>query len=199
VFNVDKGRPVDFSMRNIKVYQEDFLPVVAVVVDVSWVDEVVPLLLVVVLVGMEVVLNAVDVTNVLVACGVLVLGDEVVVWLVDVVKGDDVVGTVVVELSNVVVVVISEVGLSYCIVVVVPSVLVVAAEVLDSNVEVPVDWVEVLVGLLLVAIEEVVVGNKVVDVSLVLVVGDVANVELVCECVVVAGLEEAVKDTINWQ
>ena len=39
----------------------------------------VPLLLVVVLVGMEVVLNAVDVTNVLVACGVLVLGDEVVV------------------------------------------------------------------------------------------------------------------------
>ena len=49
------------------------------------------------------------------------------------------VGTVVVELSNVVVVVISEVGLSYCIVVVVPSVLVVAAEVLDSNVEVPVD------------------------------------------------------------
>ena len=54
-----------------------------------------------------------------------------------------------------------------------------------------------LVGLLLVAIEEVVVGNKVVDVSLVLVVGDVVNVELVCECVVVAALEEAVKDTID--
>jgi len=167
-------------------------------VDVFWVDEVVPLLLVV-SVGMEVVLDAVDVANVLVVCGVLVLGYEVVVGLVDVVKGDDVVGTGVVEISNVVVVVICEVGLLDCIVVVVPIVLVVAAEVLDSNVEVSVDWVEVLAGLLLVAMEEVVVGNKVVDVSLVLVVGDVVNVELVCECVVVAALEEAVKDTIDWQ
>ena len=98
----------------------------------------VPLLLVV-SVGMEVVLDAVDVANVLVVCGVLVLGYEVVVGLVDVVKGDDVVGTGVVEISNVVVVVICEVGLLDCIVVVVPIVLVVAAEVLDSNVEVSVD------------------------------------------------------------
>ena len=98
----------------------------------------VPLLLVV-SVGMEVVLDAVDVADVLVVCGVLVLGYEVVVGLVDVVKGDDVVGTGVVEISNVVVVVICEVGLLDCIVVVVPIVLVVAAEVLDSNVEVSVD------------------------------------------------------------
>jgi hypothetical protein len=88
---------------------------------------------------MEVVLDAVDVADVLVVCGVLVLGYEVVVGLVDVVKGDDVVGTGVVEISNVVVVVICEVGLLDCIVVVVPIVLVVAAEVLDSNVEVSVD------------------------------------------------------------
>jgi hypothetical protein len=88
---------------------------------------------------MEVVLVAVDVADVLVVCGVLVLGYEVVVGLVDVVKGDDVVGTGVVEISNVVVVVICEFGLLDCIVMVVPIVLVVAAEVLDSNVEVSVD------------------------------------------------------------
>ena len=39
----------------------------------------VPLLLVVVPLGVEVVLDAVDVTDVLVGCGVLVLEDEVVV------------------------------------------------------------------------------------------------------------------------
>lgn len=39
----------------------------------------VPTLLVVVSVGMEVLLNSVDVADVLVVCGVLVLGDEVVV------------------------------------------------------------------------------------------------------------------------
>ena len=50
------------------------------VVAVSGVDEVVPLLLVVVSLGMEVVLDTVDVTDVLVVCGVvLVLGDELVV------------------------------------------------------------------------------------------------------------------------
>ena len=54
-----------------------------------------------------------------------------------------------------------------------------------------------IAGLLLVAMEDVVVGNTVVDVSLELVVGDVVTVELVCECVVVAALEEAVKDTID--
>ena len=59
-------------------------------------------------------------------------------------------------------------------------VLVVGVEVLVSSVEVPVDLVDVLLGLLLVAMEEAVVGNKVVDVSLVLVaVGDDFNVELV--------------------
>lgn len=52
-----------------------------------------------------------------------------------------------------------------------------------------------LVGLLLVDIEEVVVGNVV---SLVI-VGDVVDVELVCEVVVVAALVEAEKDTINLQ
>ena len=61
-------------------------------------------------------------------------------------KGDDVVGTGVVEVSNVVEVVgvvVSEVVLSDIVVdepvIVVPIVLVVAAEVLDSSVEVPVD------------------------------------------------------------
>ena len=39
----------------------------------------VPLVLVVVSLGVEIVLDAVDVANVLVVCGVLVLGDEVVV------------------------------------------------------------------------------------------------------------------------
>jgi hypothetical protein len=58
----------------------------------------------------------------------------------------------------------------------------------------------VLVGLLLVAIEEVVVGNEVVDVWLVLVaVGDVVDVELVWEVVDVAALVEAAKETIHWQ
>jgi hypothetical protein len=53
----------------------------------------------------------------------------------------------------------------------------------------------VLVGLLLVAIEEVVVGNKVVDVVIVLAaVGDVIDVELVWVDVV-AALVEAVKET----
>jgi hypothetical protein len=58
----------------------------------------------------------------------------------------------------------------------------------------------VLVGLLLVAIEEVVVGNEVVDVSLVLLaVGDVVDVELVWDVVVLAALVEAVKETIDLQ
>lgn len=57
-----------------------------------------------------------------------------------------------------------------------------------------------LVGLLLVAIEEVVVGNEVVDVWLVLVaVGDVVDVEIVWEVVDVAALVEAAKETIHWQ
>ncbi len=57
-----------------------------------------------------------------------------------------------------------------------------------------------LVGLLLVAIEEVVVGNEVVDVSLVLlVVGDVVDVELGWDVVDVAALVEAAKETIHWQ
>jgi len=57
----------------------------------------------------------------------------------------------------------------------------------------------VLVGLVLVAIEEVVVGNEVVVVSLVLVVvGDVVCVELLWEVVVVAALVEAVKDTSDF-
>ena len=55
-----------------------------------------------------------------------------------------------------------------------------------------------LVGLLLVAIEEVVVGNKVVDVVIVLaVVGDVDE-EIVC-VPVVAALVEAVKENIDLQ
>jgi len=69
-------------MNIVKAYQEENVPVVAVlgvVVEVPSVDEVVPLLLVVVSVGIEVVLDAVDVADVLVVCGVLVLGDEVVV------------------------------------------------------------------------------------------------------------------------
>jgi hypothetical protein len=54
----------------------------------------------------------------------------------------------------------------------------------------------VLVGLLLVAIEEVVVGKEVVDVSLVLLaVGDVVDVELVWDVVVLAAIVEAVKET----
>jgi hypothetical protein len=58
----------------------------------------------------------------------------------------------------------------------------------------------VLVGLLLVAIEEVVVGNEVVDVWLVLVAGgDVVDVEIVWEVVDVAALVEAAKETIHWQ
>jgi hypothetical protein len=58
----------------------------------------------------------------------------------------------------------------------------------------------VLVGLLLVAIEEVVVGNEVVDVSLVLLaVGDVVDVELGWDVVDVAALVEAAKETIHWQ
>lgn len=57
-----------------------------------------------------------------------------------------------------------------------------------------------LVGLLLVAIEEVVVGKEVVDVSLVLlVVGDVVDVELGWDVVDVAALVEAAKETIHWQ
>ena len=53
-----------------------------------------------------------------------------------------------------------------------------------------------LVGLLLVAIEEVVVGKEVVDVSLVLLaVGDVVDVELVWDVVVLAAIVEAVKET----
>lgn len=57
-----------------------------------------------------------------------------------------------------------------------------------------------LVGLLLVAIEEVVVGNEVVDVSLVLIaVGDLVDVELVWDVVDVAALVEAAKETIHWQ
>ena len=57
-----------------------------------------------------------------------------------------------------------------------------------------------LVGLLLVAIEEVVVGNEVVDVWLVLVAGgDVVDVEIVWEVVDVAALVEAAKETIHWQ
>ena len=39
----------------------------------------VPLVVIVVSLGVEIVLDAVDVANVLVVCGVLVLGDEVVV------------------------------------------------------------------------------------------------------------------------
>jgi len=58
----------------------------------------------------------------------------------------------------------------------------------------------VLVGLLLVAIEEVVVGKEVVDVSLVLLaVGDVVDVELVWDVVVLAAIVEAVKETIDLQ
>ncbi len=57
-----------------------------------------------------------------------------------------------------------------------------------------------LVGLLLVAIEEVVVGKEAVDVSLVLLaVGDVVDVELVWDVVVLAALAEAVKETIDLQ
>ncbi len=57
-----------------------------------------------------------------------------------------------------------------------------------------------LVGLLLVAIEEVVVGNEIVDVSLVLLVlGDVVDVELGWDVVDVAALVEAAKETIHWQ
>ncbi len=57
-----------------------------------------------------------------------------------------------------------------------------------------------LVGLLLVAIEEVVVGKEAVDVSLVLLaVGDVVDVELVWDVVVLAALVEAVKETIDLQ
>ncbi len=57
-----------------------------------------------------------------------------------------------------------------------------------------------LVGLLLVAIEEVVVGKEVVDVSLVLLaVGDVIDVELVWDVVVLAVLVEAEKETIDLQ
>ena len=52
-----------------------------------------------------------------------------------------------------------------------------------------------LVGLLLVDIEEVVVGNGVSVVS----VGVVVDVELVCAVGVVATLVEAEKDTINLQ
>ena len=52
-----------------------------------------------------------------------------------------------------------------------------------------------LVGLLLVDIEEVVVGNVVS----VVIVGVVVDVELVCAVVVVATLVEAEKDTINLQ
>ena len=52
-----------------------------------------------------------------------------------------------------------------------------------------------LVGLLLVDIEEVVVGNVVS----VVIVGVVIAVELVCAVVVVATLVEAEKDTINLQ
>lgn len=66
-------------MKNIKADEEENVPVVAVVVAVPCVVEVVPLLLVVVSLGMEVVLDAVDVADVLVVCGVLVLGVEVVV------------------------------------------------------------------------------------------------------------------------
>ena len=93
----------------------------------------VPLLLVVVWLGMEVVLDAVDVADVLVVCGVLE-------------TTDDVVGTEVVEVSDVdaiVGVVDTEVVLSDNVVgapvVVVPIVVVVAAEELVSCVVVPVD------------------------------------------------------------
>ena len=90
-------------------------------------------LLLVVSVGMEVVLDAVDVADVLVVCGVLE-------------TTDDVVGTEVVEVSDVdaiVGVVDTEVVLSDNVVgapvVVVPIVVVVAAEELVSCVVVPVD------------------------------------------------------------
>ena len=93
----------------------------------------VPLLLVVVWLGMGVVLDAVDVADVLVVCGVLE-------------TTDDVVGTEVVEVSDVdaiVGVVDTEVVLSDNVVgapvVVVPIVVVVAAEELVSCVVVPVD------------------------------------------------------------
>lgn len=57
-----------------------------------------------------------------------------------------------------------------------------------------------LVGLLLVAIEEVLVGKEVVDVSIVLItVGDVVDAELVWDVVDVAALVEAAKETIHWQ
>ena len=93
----------------------------------------VPLLLAVVWLGMEVVLDAVDVADVLVICGVLEIIDDVVgTELVEVSDVDAVVGVVVcvVVLSD------SVVGAP---VVVILIVVVVAAEELVSCVVVPVD------------------------------------------------------------
>jgi hypothetical protein len=65
-------------------------------------------------------------------------------------------------------------------------------EELISCVVVSVDWVDVAVWLLLVAIDEVVVGNEPV-----VVVGDVVDVDWVCEDVVVTILVGAENDNID--
>ena len=86
-----------FSKKTKKVFDN-----VPVVVAVSWVDAVVPLVLAVVSLVVETVLDAMDVADVLVVWLVLVPRDEVVVWIVDDVKGVKTVGTVVVADADVV-------------------------------------------------------------------------------------------------